>query len=230
MRLSRQIPFQWIVDESRRRRVTETYDTISEALEATAKFYRRNALRETDAHVEIWLEKDALAGALWDVVSDYDVPLLVSRGMQSLTLLHGTAEEIYRAAHLEKATYIYQFGDHDPSGVLIPKTIEKRLTELCEQMDVPRPFVERAALTEAHIDEYDLPTRPTKRDGNTHANSFDGDSVELDALPPKVLRDLVRETIELHISPAKLAVLRTAEGSERELLTRWAGRFDGDAE
>jgi hypothetical protein len=98
MRLTGQVPFGWIVDESRRRRVTETYDTIAEALEATAKFYRRNALRESDDYVEIWLEKDALAGALWNVVSEYDVPLMVSRGMPSLTLLHGTAVEICRAA------------------------------------------------------------------------------------------------------------------------------------
>jgi hypothetical protein len=65
-----------------------------------------------------------------------------------------------------------------------------------------------------------LPAGPTKRTGNPHATGFEGDSVELDALPP-VLRDLVRKVIEQHISPARTCMLRAAEESERELLRIW---------
>ena len=64
-----------------------------------------------------------------DVEAD-DVPLMVSRGMPSLTFLHASAVAIQQAAAQEKSTYIYQFGDHDPSGVLIPRTIERRLDEM----------------------------------------------------------------------------------------------------
>jgi hypothetical protein len=76
--------------------------------------------------------------------------------------------------------------------VLIPDTIERRLNELCEKFDCSPPIVRRIALTEEQIVRYNLPTRPTKREGNTHASNFDGDGVELDALPPQVLRDMVR--------------------------------------
>ena len=103
-----------------------------------------------------------------------------------MTFLHGSAQAILRAAEQEKESYIYQFGDHDPSGVLIPQTIERRLDEMCQQLDCPAPYVERVALTEAQILEHNLPTRPTKRDGNRHAQGFVGDSVELDALPSRV--------------------------------------------
>src|SRR5262245_31514163 len=177
MRLAHELPFNWIVDESRQRQITETYDSISEAAEATAKFYRRSALRECSDYIEIWCEKDALAGVLWDVTSDYDVPLMVSRGMPSLTFLHGTAVEVRRAARNGKQTSTYQFGDRDPSGVLIPQTIERRLNEMCERFDCPEPIIERVALTAEQIAEFNLPTRPTKRVGNSHANGFDGDSV-----------------------------------------------------
>jgi hypothetical protein len=149
---------------------------------------------------------------------------MISSGMPSISLLHGTATEICRAAEQGKRTYIYQFGDHDPSGVLIPKMIENRLDQMCQRFDCPTPIIERVALTEAHIDEFSLPTRPTKRAGNSHANGFDGDSVELDALPPQVLRDMVSEVIERHISPHMLASLRVAEESERELLRMWADK------
>jgi hypothetical protein len=141
---------------------------------------------------------------------------MVSRGMPSLTFLHGSAMEIRRAAKQGKQAYIYQFGDHDPSGILIPQSIERRLEEMCQHLGCPPPIVERVALTEEHIDEFSLPTRPTKREGNSHAHGFEGESVELDALPPHVLRDMVREVIELHISSRSLEVLRAAEESERE--------------
>jgi hypothetical protein len=221
MRLDGSLPYSWVVDETRRVRVTQTYDSIEHALEETAKFYRRSALEQSADYIEVWVEKDALSGALWDVTSDYDVPLMVSRGMPSLTFLHGTAEAIERAAKRGKDSFIYQFGDHDPSGVLIPKTIESRLAEMCERLDVQAPYVERVALTEKQIKRYRLPTRPTKRNGNRHAHGFAGDSVELDALPPRTLRDMVREVIERHISPEATEALRTAEDSERELLRAW---------
>jgi hypothetical protein len=218
MRLDGHLPYSWIVDESRRARVTQTFDSVEEALNHTATFYRRSALRDCDDYIEIWCEKDALAGVLWDVTSDYDVPLMVSRGMPSLTFLHGSACAIKRAGEQGKYTYIYQFGDHDPSGVLIPQTIERRLDEMCERLDCPPPYVERVSLTERQIREHRLPTRPTKRDGNRHAHKFEGDSVELDALPPRVLRGMVRKVIQDHISPAAVNALRAAEDSERELI------------
>src|SRR5262249_43731204 len=133
--------------------------------------------------------------------------------------------EIRKAADHDMQTYIYQFGDHDPSGVLIPKTINNRLDEMCPDCG---PIIERVALTEDHITEFNLPTRPTKRDGNRHANGFEGDSVELDALPPDVLRGMVRDVIERHISRQALETLRAAEESERQLLRLWASTV-GDA-
>jgi hypothetical protein len=72
------------------------------------------------------------------------------------------------------------------------------------------------------ITTYNLPTRPTKRDGNRHAAGFAGNSVELDALSPRVLRTLVQEVIEAHIGEHALKVLRAAEDSEREQLRMFA--------
>ena len=177
------------------------------------------ALRSFTDEARLEKPKDALAGVLWDVTSEYDVPLMVSRGMPSLTFLYAFARAIRRAAEKGKDTYIYQFGDHDPSGVLIPKTIERRLHQMCEALDCPPPYVERIALTEEQIEDFDLPT--ADGNGNPHANSFAGDSTELDALHPRDLRALVREVIERHIGAEALEHLRAAEESERELLRAW---------
>jgi len=224
MRLSGAVPFSWIIDSSRTTHETQTFDSIADAVADTARFYRRSALRESPVYIEIWVEKEALAGILYDAASDYDVPVIVSKGMPSLTQLHGSFQNIYRAAEAGKESFIYQFGDHDPTGALIPQVIESRMHWFCERADCQMPTVERYALTEEQIEEYRLPTRPTKRDGNSHAANFDGDSVELDALPSRVLRELVFDCIEGHISASDVAVLREAEESERELLKRWAKR------
>jgi hypothetical protein len=222
MRLNAQVPWSWIVDESRRVRETQTFDSVRDALEDTAASYRRSALRNCQDYIQIWAEKEALTGIIWDVSSDYDVPVIPSKGMPSLTLIYRCFENIKRAARAGKQSYLYQFGDHDPTGVMIPQSLQSRLNEFCERNDCPPPIVERIALTEQQIIEHRLPTRPTKREGNTHALKFEGDSVELDALPSAMLRALVRESIERHISPAELHALREAEDSERAILLRLA--------
>jgi hypothetical protein len=211
MRLEDEISFDWIIDETRQTRETQTFD-----------FYRRSALRACDDYLEIWSEKEALAGLIYDAASKYDVPVLVSKGMPSLTQIYSCARNVARAAKAGKESFVYQFGDHDPSGVLIPQVIERRLAELCEKFDCPAPSVERIALTEKQISKFRLPTRPTKRAGNSHALKFAGRSVELDALPAQALRKLVHECIENHIPQHQLDTLRAAEESEREVLERWA--------
>src|SRR5262245_5672187 len=98
MRITGKLNWSWIIDESRPRQRAQTTDNIKEAAENCPNFYRRSALKQADDYLEIWCEKDALSGLLWEVTSDYDVPLMISRGMPSLTFLHGTAQEIRRAA------------------------------------------------------------------------------------------------------------------------------------
>jgi hypothetical protein len=91
LRLSDEIPFDWIVDNTRWRRKPESYDGLEEALEDTADFYRRKLWSDADAYVEVWLEKDALAGAIYPVTSQYDVPLMTARGYSSITFLKSSA-------------------------------------------------------------------------------------------------------------------------------------------
>jgi hypothetical protein len=64
MRLSGELPYKWVVDESRRVRITQTYDNVEDAIERTAEFYRHSALAQSNSYVEIWSEKDTLAGAM----------------------------------------------------------------------------------------------------------------------------------------------------------------------
>jgi hypothetical protein len=218
MRLAGELEWSWIVDNSRRTSVTRTFDNVADALDDSARYYRRSALRESDVYIEIWTEKDALVGILYGAASIYDVPVVSSRGIPSISQLRISFDNIQDAADAGKEVFIYQFGDHDPTGCLIPRHIERQIGDWCDEEGCDLPAIERVALTEEQIERYRLPTRPTKRQGNPHACGFKGESVELDALPSTVLRDLVRECIAQHIGQHELNILREAERSERDFL------------
>jgi len=87
---------------------------------------------------------------------------------------------------------------------------------------------ERPAVTREQVEQWNLPTRPTKTT-DTRAKKFSGTSVELDAIPASKLRDLVRGRIERHVDQEQLAILRVAEESERATLGKWAKIINGGA-
>jgi hypothetical protein len=161
--------------------------------------------------VEIWLEKDALSGVVYEVTSEWDVPLMVTRGYPSVTYLHEAAEAI---SAQRKPAYIYYLGDHDPSGVDIPRKVEAGLREFAPRAEI---HFQRVAVLPEQIVELQLPTRPTKTT-DSRSKHFEGESVEVDAIPPAKLRALVRECNELHVDQHALRVMRVAEKPERTLL------------
>jgi hypothetical protein len=212
MRLGGEIPFSWIADYTRWQRKPTTFSSLADALSYWASAYRRELWAEQPVYVEIWLEKDALAGVVYPETHTYDVPLMVARGFSSLTFLHSAAEHIEA---LGKPTYIYLLGDFDPSGVCATANIQRRLREFAPDAEI---HFSRLAVTEEQIRLWSLPTRPTKKT-DSRAKNFSADSVELDAVPPDRLRQLVREAIERHIDQDALEKTKIAEESERSLLT-----------
>jgi hypothetical protein len=152
---------------------------------------------------------------LYDVTAEFDVPLMVARGYSSLTFLKQSAEVI---AEQERPTFIYHAGDWDPSGQNAADNIEDRLREFAPDADIT--FV-KLAVTPEQIAEQDLPSRPTKASDSRSVNWTGGDSVELDAIHPTTLRELIRNAIEQHVDERQLEIIRTAEESERELLRTW---------
>ena len=224
MRRSGLLPYQWLADSTRWQRKPQTFNSPAEALEQTARFYRKALWSDADCYVEIWLEKDALSGVIFPITSEYDVPLMVARGYASLSFLHSAAEHI---ATLDVPAFIYHLGDHDPSGVNAGEKIESTLRELAPAADIQ---FERIAVNPDQIAAWGLPSRPTKASDSRAKRFGDTESVELDAIPPDQLRELVRDAIEVHLPPDELAVLQEAEQSERELITAWAQQVADDDE
>ena len=200
-----------------------TYTSVQQALEDTARLYRKALWAEADAYVEVWLEKDALSGVVLPVTSVYDVPLMVARGYASLSFLHRAAEYI---GSLDVPVYIYHLGDFDPSGVNAGEKIEETLREMAPGAEI---HFERLAVTPAQIAGWRLPTRPTKA-SDSRAKGFGAISVELDAIEPRQLRQLVQDALERHLPRHQLEALRAAEASERRLIGGLVGMLGRAAE
>ena len=84
LRLRWDLPFEWISDNTRWMRKPQTFESLEAALRHTAAYYRRDLWADNEVYVEIWLEKDALAGVVVDITDEYDVPLMVARGYSSI--------------------------------------------------------------------------------------------------------------------------------------------------
>jgi hypothetical protein len=216
MRRAGALPYNWLADNTRWQRRPRTFNSVQDALDDTARFYRKSLWADASAYVEIWLEKDALAGVIMPVTSMYDVPLMVARGYASLSFLHEAAEQI---ADLKVPAYIYHFGDFDPSGVNAGEKIEQTLKEMAPKAQI---HFQRIAVTPEQINKWNLPTRPTKA-SDSRSNGFGDISVELDAISPEDLRDLVQIVIEQHLPKRQFDILKVAEASEREIIKRLVG-------
>jgi hypothetical protein len=211
MREEGQIPFSYIADNTRWMRKPSSHSGLESMLELTAKTYRRATWNDQDCYVEIWCEKDALAGVLYQETSKWDVPLMVVRGFSSKTFLYEAAkaiEEVGKPAHL------YYFGDRDPSGVYIDRNIEAKLRQYAPEADI---HFRRVAVTEDQIETLNLPTRPTKK-SDLRCKSFKGDSVEVDAIPADVLREMVELVIAQHIDADAWSRSLAVEQAERDTL------------
>jgi hypothetical protein len=218
LRNAGRMPRRWLTDSTRWQRRLPSYGGIEDALEQTARLYRRSLWASAGCHVEVWLEKDALAGVVFPVTAGFDVPLMVARGYSSLSFLSVVAEDIAEAG---VPVFIYHVGDFDPSGLDAGRAIEAKLREYAPDAEIS---FRRLAVTPEQIRDWDLPTRPTKTT-DSRAKGFGAVSVELDAIPPDRLRSLVHGAIEQHLPAGQLEVIKAAEDSEREILLGMVARL-----
>lgn len=217
LRRTGRLPYNRITDGTRWVNRPTTYRDVGDALTWWAYSYRRELWRNQGVAVFVFAEKDAISGVLGPITRRWDVSLGVLRGFASETFLHEMAADIHSE---DRPSYVYQLGDHDPSGVAAWEHFQDKVSGFLPA-GFPVTF-ERLAVTPAQIDEWGLPTRPTKR-GDTRARNFVGESVEVDAIPAQRLRDLLEDAIRQHIDQHALDVTLAAEASEKDGLRRMRG-------
>lgn len=201
------VPYGHITDGTRYVLHRPSWADPDDALDALASSYRKMLWLDQPVSVQLFTEKDAITGVVGPVADRWDVPVGVVRGYASESFAFEMAQQL---SH-DRPTVIYQLGDHDPSGVNAWDVFRRRVAEFVP--DVPVTF-ERLAVTPQQIVEWNLSTRPTKTT-DTRARSFEGESVEVDAIPAARLRELVENAITSHIDPRIYDLHRRVEAQER---------------
>lgn len=218
MRREGYLPFHWIVDNTRWQRKPDSYKDLNVFLSNMQDYYRKSIWNEQGKYIEIWVEKDALTGVFYPTTSKYDVPLMSAKGFASDSFIFGSAEAIKEEYNTGKDVFLYYFGDYDPSGYAAVNATYRKLKEFAGG-DIKFGF-EHVAVKKEHIEYFNLPTRPTKQ-SDTRAKKWDGDSVELDAIPPRELQKMIENCIVRHIDENLLNKTKLIENNERESLKQF---------
>ena len=102
------------------------------AISDTASFYRKSYWRNADRDLEVWCEKDAIRALIQDTCWQLAVPLMVTRGFASESVVQQLAEETKAS---EKPRVILSLNDYDPSGSIMLGDILQRAQHYAPDAD-----------------------------------------------------------------------------------------------
>jgi hypothetical protein len=194
--------------------VESTAETAKRQIKAWATSYSKNRWENQDYYPEVFIEKKALQGVFEATCRSWDIALNPCKGYPSLTFLHDASMRFQRAIDAGKKPVILYFGDYDCSGEDIPRSIQENLARM--NVDVE---VKRIALMEEQVRKWKLPPAPTKISDTRSAN-WDGiGQVELDAVEPNKIKELLKGAIESVFDKKKHAILLKKQEEEFEEFT-----------
>jgi hypothetical protein len=206
-RMGGYLDWDFIIDRTRFVRDISHWGTPAEIVAGAAKQFHTDLWDTQSFRVEVWIEKDALAGVLDAVCPGEDVPYFSCRGYTSQSEMWGAGRRIGRHLTNGQNVRIIHLGDHDPSGIDMSRDIEDRLrlfTETDSWIDHREEkqghlSVRRIALNMDQVEQYDPPPNPAKLTDSRaqkYIDEYGHESWELDALEPTVLIELIRDEIK----------------------------------
>lgn len=178
-----------ITDRTRNLMALSHWSGPSEIIKSCAASFRVDLWVGQDTRVEVWIEKEALAGVFQRVCEVHDVPFFSCRGYTSQSEMWVAAQRLIDIERDGTKTIILHFGDHDPSGIDMTRDIADRLKLFGSSVTV-----ERLALNMDQVAKYNPPPNPTKMTdarSSDYCDKFGDECWELDALEPAVLAELV---------------------------------------
>ena len=183
-----------IVDRTRGMVKNNHWTKPSEIIKSAADNYAVDKWFNQPYYVEVWVEKDALAGVLQGACSKLDVPFFACRGYTSSSEIWVAAQRLADRIAVGKKVIIVHLGDHDPSGIDMSRDIKDRLS-LFSSSDIP---VLRVALNMSQIRRYNPPpnfAKTTDARYESYRAKYGDQSWELDALSPNDLVEIVNRAV-----------------------------------
>lgn len=221
LRRSGRVAYNWIADMSRRGYFVDTFSGTSDFLSRVAGLYRADLWEFSYYRCEVWCESRSIAGVIQRDCNELAVAMYPCGGFSSLSFIHEAAEE-HNHSDDTRPLVVFYIGDYDPAGVIIDVVLEREL-RLHLKPTITLDF-RRIAINLHQIAAYDLPTKPRK-ELDTRSLQVES-TVEAEAMPARILRDMLRDHIESLLPEGALASAKVAEKSEREGLRKMAVMYE----
>lgn len=217
------IDWDHIVDRTRNMIRTATWSTPADIIRSAAYSYTEDWWRDQEEYVEVWVEKEALAGVVQRPAERYQVPWFCCRGYVSQSEMWAAGQRLLRKNKSHHCTVIH-LGDHDPSGIDMSRDIRDRLWEFGAQVTV-----KRIALNMDQVEQYQPPPNPAKLTDSRatdYVDIYGDESWELDALDPATMDTLISDEIESHLDLDDFQAAKDHQEAQREILTQVEGRWE----
>lgn len=190
-------------------------------------YFRLDRWEGQDQYVELWVEKDALAGVLQPLASLHHVTLMVNRGYSSQSAMYAAYQRFRDAEFDGKECTILYLGDLDPSGEDMVRDIRDRLNEVMYAV----VDVRKLAITPDQVAQYNPPPNPAKMSDSRAARFVEEhgyDSYEVDALPPDVLTQIANDAFAEYIDQDLLDQVSSQERAGKAAIQRLIDRVMED--
>jgi len=206
--------------KAQERELGDEITNAQEQIQAWMSSYKLDTWSNQPKFVEVWIEKKALQGVFEGPCRAHAVALAPCKGYASLTFLNEAKERFESATGDGKEVVILYFGDYDPSGEDIPRSIKENLVRMGAEVEVVR-----VALNLELIKSLRLPGVPPKSTDSRTAKWDGARAVELDAVEPKMLERMCRDAIRNHFDEDLHAELLSREEKERQEFRKELKKF-----
>jgi hypothetical protein len=207
------IPWEWIVDETRSLERVSTWDDPEHYAKCVAQSYRRDFWNQQPSRCEVWSEKGTVRGVLQPVLDEYAVGFRVMHGFSGATTVHEISQDDDGRDLI--ALYV---GDFDPSGMFMS---EEDLPRRLFNYQGDHVELRRIALTREHVNGLlSFPAADKRKDPRFRwfVTNHGDRCWELDAMDPNDLRDCVEEAIKELIEPTAWARCEAVNKAEQKSL------------
>lgn len=223
-RLAGLIDWSAITDRTRNMVQNSHWSSPMQIINGAISQYAIDKRADQPWYLEVWVEKEALIGVVGKVCEELDVPYFACRGYVSQSEMWAAARRLDNALDTHESCKIIYLGDHDPSGVDMPRDIRDRLY----MFEAPS-MVDRIALTMEQIEQYAPPPNPAKLTDSRckdYIERYGDESWELDALSPQVIADLITDAVNDCTDFDLLKAKRSKEATEKASMKKYSTMFD----
>jgi len=132
-RLAGLLDWNYIVDRTRELKPVSHWRSPADVIDAAHQGYAIDKWSDQPTRVEVWVEKEALAGVIGSAAHARDVAYFSCRGYVSQSELYTAAQRHMRYIAKGQNVVVLHLGDHDPSGIDMTRDIRTRLELFTDQ-------------------------------------------------------------------------------------------------